>query len=241
MNNRNLPFRIMLSGLVPLLLLTVNSSRGSGQTLLAGWHCEKGVESKLLATISSDFRARTGFSISTGIAFSALQHSGLSRLGLTLSPLVCPFWEFRPQLGFQHEQWNDWQTGENRAYLLLTAQPLSRLELKLGLAYRAPIYSPAHYWRPWYYRREAAELNLLYGLRYSLLDTLRFTVETALGNVNLLEMYNPQQFPLGLTCLWRLSPNWQLVSHWAAGFTGVSAALISLNRFTGEIGIRHEL
>lgn len=230
----------LLSGLFLLLLLTANSSPGS-EILLAGWHCEKGVESKLLATLSSDFCAGNVFFIRTGATFSAIQHPGLSRLGLTLSPRIRSYWEFRPQLGFQHEQWNDWQTGENRAYLLLTAQPFSRLDLKLGLAYRAPIYSPAHSWLPWYYPREAAELNLLYGLRYRLLNTLRLTLETALENVTLLEMSNPQQLPLELACLWRLSPHWRLVGRCAAGFTGLSAMLISLNRLTAEIGVKHDL
>lgn len=234
--------RTVLPAALGLLALAASSLLlASEQELFVGYHHEAGVESKLLGTLLADFSLHPRIDLDAGVAFSAVEHPGLARLGLGMTVRLTDLWHTRTRVGLQHEQWNDWRIGENRALVMFDAEPLRGLELGAGIAWRAPVYSVVRYWLPHWFASDAAELNLLYHAGWRFLRRDRVTATFIVSNLDRLVVRNPQQFPFRLEASTRLAPGWRLDACCGSAVTGLSSMLVSLKEVTVELGIRHEL
>jgi len=212
---------------------------GSSQTFLLGFHEERGVESRLLATLLAELPVHERVGLNAGVCFSSIEHSGLSGLGFGASWSVADFWHLSLDAALQHEQWNDWQTGENRALVLASAVPLENLTAGAGLAWRATVFGADRYRLPFFWQSDVAEFNLLYRLEWRFLRRGRFDAAAFVSNVDLLQVRNPQQFPFGLSGSYRFAPGFTLNARCASAINGLSGLLISANEITAELGVKH--
>ncbi|MEO0082271.1 MAG: hypothetical protein ABIL25_08275 [candidate division WOR-3 bacterium] len=228
-------FALILLLLGPVLSLAYAAE----QQLFIGYRYEAGVESKLLGTLRASFAPHHRIRIEAGTSFSAFDHPGFSRLGLTAGIYATDFWQAQVQIGLQHEQWNDWLVGENRAIFLLDVRPHHRALFGLGIAYRAPVFSTVRYWLPWWFSSDAPEVNFLYRARWDFIELGRFSASAELANVNLMELHNPQQFPVELSGSWRIASDLSFVCRCRTAMTGLSGLLISFPEITAELGVRH--
>lgn len=209
--------------------------------LRLGYHGEAGVESKLVC--AGQARAsRPGLDISAGLAASLLQNAGVSAYGLRIDARVYARIG-GPQLFAsvlaQHEQWNDWHAGENRAGAMLALLPGLDLLFGLGAAYRAPVCDPARYASPFYWHSDQPEWNLIYDVRWRFLQQRSWTIHAFVANVGPLSLHNPQQVPFGLEAEWRLGEPWTVSGRLGTAVNGVSAPLLSLSEVNLSAGLRY--
>jgi hypothetical protein len=204
-------------------------------TLLLGFRHEPGVESKMLIGGLGDWQAHPRISVNAGAALSLIQHAGLSRLGFGIDAWPLDFAGIAARV--QHEQWNDWQAGENRLLVALTGRPVAPLRLAVGLAYRAPVFDTVRYGSPFYWRSEVPERNLLYRVELELLHTGQWQTSAWLANFDRFTVHNPQQFPFGLDAAGRLSPCLSVSARAGTAINGLSGLLLSLSELNLEVGV----
>jgi hypothetical protein len=215
---------------------------GSGVCLVTpaaslGLRHEAGVETKALFAGLADWQPFVPVEVYGGAALSLFQHAGLSRLGLGASFRVGPVAAISVHLAVQHEQWNDWQAGENRVLASLSAEPLAGLRLAAGIAWRVPLFDPAHFGSPFYWQSDAPERNILYRLEWPMLGRGRWQVSGWLSNFDRFTVRNPQQFPFGLDAAVRLSPCLSVSAHAGTAINGLSGLLLSLSELNLEVGV----
>jgi hypothetical protein len=211
--------------------------------LLAAWSAggelglrhEPGVESKMLVTGLADFGLGSRVSLDAGLSFSLFQNSGINvyELGAGVKPLGTERLAIEARV--QHQQWSGWQAGENRAFALVRVEPLRRVRLELGAAYRVPLFDG--YASPFNWHGDAPEWNYVYGLEWMFLARERFSAAVFLANSGRLTLYNPQQFPFGLSGEWRFSPGWLATARLATAINGFSAALVSFSELDLDVGV----
>ncbi len=235
--------KFSLPAIVALVLLAARGcpAGDSHQTLLCGLRHEQGVESKMLLTSLVRHQVAPRVGITGGVSFSLFQHNGISNLGLEADVLVTDFWHVGLTAGVQHDQWTDWRIGENRAFGTLNVEPLPRLGLGIGAAYRAPVFDPDRYQSPFHWQSDVPEWNLLYRLEWRFLHRENADASFRVSNLDRLRLYNPHHIAFQLRGLVRLNRDWNLVLHCGSGVKGLSAMLLSVTEVTIQAGVRHEL
>ncbi len=208
--------------------------------LLLGFRHEPGVETKLLTTGSVDWQPLRQVRVGGAFALSLIQHNGLSRIGLGVDTRLLDFAGLGLEAGVQHEQWNGWQSGENRVFGALRIEPVPGLRLGAGIAYRAPLLDSGSYSSPFNWQSDAPELNLLYRLEWTFLCRARVNAAAYLANFDRLTMHNPQQFPFGLRGTCGLGRGWRLLGHCGTAINGLSGLMLSLSEVTLELGVQRE-
>jgi hypothetical protein len=219
---------------VPALFLLLLPALTLSPDLSIAYQGEAGVEARGLFTAGVLAGINPFVSFDAAVSFSLLPHSGLSgaafRPGLTHPRL--PGWKL--DLGFQHQQWNDWQSAEDRLFFLLRCRPIRQLTLGLGVCRRLPFFTAGQRRQPLF-----PEWNLLYHLAWQLLNSNRLTVNAELSNYDRLEIKNPQQLPGAISTAYRFTPDWKIISRCQVGSNGLSTGLLSLTNLKMEIGVRY--
>jgi hypothetical protein len=227
---------------VLLLLIAAVTRGGVGPELRIGYRGEAGVESKLVCTALGHATAANVL-LSAGVAASLFQHPGVSAYGLTVDTRllgqVIGGRQLRAAAFAQHEQWNDWRTGENRAGATLRFLPNPCVLIGAGAAYRAPVFDPARYASPFWWVSPQPEWNLLYDVRWRFLQQPGWSVNAFVANVGPLTLHNPQQIPFGLEAGWWPRRHWTVTGRAGTAVNGVSALLLSLSELTLELGARY--
>jgi hypothetical protein len=234
------PIRLWLVGAA---LLQAAGSLGICQTtgsLQLGWRHEQGVESRAVVTVAAEVPVHARVRLGGGIAFSMFEHDGLSALGLGVRVGLVPVWDLGFEAELQHEQWNNWQVGENRVLGLVSAQPLGRLELGVGAAWRAPLLDPDRFCSPFDFRSDAPELNLVYRARWRVLAAERGNLAVGISNLAGLRIYTPHHVAVQLAGQFGLSQGWSLTGHAGTALKGLSALVFSVGEFEVAGGVVHE-
>jgi len=180
------------------------------------------------------------FGITGGVALSLVQHNGLSALALGADASLLDFGDIGLAAGVRHEQWNDWQAGENRAFGLVTAGPTRGLELAAGAAYRAPLFAAGRYASPFNWQSPVPEWNLLYRVEWTFLRRKQAEVSAWIANVDRFTVHNPQQVPFGLRGAYNLGREWNLLGRCGTAINGLSGLILSLGEVAVEVGVQRE-
>lgn len=228
------------------LLLAVASLAGGSLVLTGsgrfGYRGETGVASRFIGSGLVRVGNTRAF-VDAGLAASLRQHPGIAGYGLVagvrLDREPAANWQLWTSALVQHEQWNDWQAGENRVGALLLFLPGPRLKVGLGAAWRAPVFDPDRYASPFCWRSPVPEWNLLYDVNWRLLQGVDWHVAGFVANHDVLALHNPQQFPFGIETEWRLSRCWLLSARAASAVNGLSAPLLSLSELDLWAGVTY--
>ena len=230
-----------LDRLAALFVLLAATGRAAiVSSALLGYRHEPGVESKMLAAVQAEVSAARFLKADAGLSFSLFQHNGLGEAGLGLGAAL-----FRPAgltltLGVQHQQWNDWQAGENRVLATLEAGPVYGFDAGLGLVRRVPVFGSG-YGSPLAWSGGAAEWNLLYRLRWRFLQQEGWWLRAGFSTYDRLTAHSPQQFPFEVDGAYRVRDNLEVVAGAGTAVVGYSGGLISLHEVEVTVGVKHAL
>ncbi len=208
-------------------------------SFLLGYRGEPGVESKMLATAKADFEPVRCLKLDAGLSLNLFQNNGVGAAGLGVGAVLYRPVELTLRLAAQHQQWNDWQAGENRALATIEAGPVSRVEAGFGLARRVPFFGGS-YWSPFTWKSDAAEWNYVYRLTWEFLRKETWWLKAGLSSYDLLATHNPQQFPLCLSGSYALKDNLDLVASVGTAIVGYSGGLASFHEVEFNAGVKHE-
>jgi len=225
--------------LAALLVWTVTAS-ATEVTLVSGWHHERGVESKSVTTLGLAHCPFPRLGLEASLSVALFEHAGISGWRLGAAYRFTDAWNATALAELQHDQWNDWRIGENRALALLAASPLRPVSIRAGAAWRAPILDPDRYASPFAWRSEMPEWNLAYGAEWRFLDCPGLAASAAVSNLAPTRFYNPQHVAIRLEGSLRLDPAWRLALRLGTAVKGLSAMLLSVNEFTAEVGMSHD-
>ncbi len=224
-----------------ILAATTAQARAHVQTQLAvRFRHEPGVETRmlLLGHVGLPVGSRTRLRLAG--AGGVLDNSGLAAYGLDADILAVKTCGLRFWAGAAHEQWPDWQTGENRIFGLATVEPRSCLALGIGLVWRAAIFDPVRYASPFYWRSAVPELNLAYLIDWTLVRRPSAELGIRLANHDLLFVHNPQQLPVSLHGRLSASRDWHIRAGCGTAVTGLSGPILSFSETSVELGVSHD-
>lgn len=199
---------------------------------------EPGVETRLVVAITARCSVHPLISVSGQMVAAALDNSGLAScgLGLRLTPLQrIPA---AVELDVAHDQWRDWQAGENRVSGIAVAEPMPGLQLGVGAAWRMPI-SAGRWSSPFCWRSDWPEWNLAYRFRWRFINVPDWKVAAFVANLDGCGMYAPQQLPFGIEMTRRLRPQLSLRSRLALSIKGMSGPLVSFGDIDARVGVTH--
>ncbi|MEO0008899.1 MAG: hypothetical protein ABIK51_00025 [candidate division WOR-3 bacterium] len=208
------------------VMLTLLPAPGLNADLALGYQGETGVEAKCLLNAGLTAELFNLLTLDCTAEFSFIEHPGPAGFALTGGLKLPGFLSPRMDAGFQHQRWTGWNTSENRLFGLVQVEPLSRLEMGLGICRRLP--APG-----------MNEWNIIYRFGWRLLETPKFGLTARLTNLDRLEILNPQQFPISLDGAYRFTPRWQLVGRARLAFNGFSTGLIYPSALRAEIGVKY--
>jgi hypothetical protein len=226
--------RVLLG--VAALALSAGAARFTPSVSL-GWRHEPGVESKMLVSGLAGYEPCRYARLAAGLGLSLFQHNGINAYALGASALPLGNDRLSIDVAVQHQQWSDWQAGENRLLGSVHAAPLSRLNLRLGAAYRAPVFDPGSYASPFHWHSEVSEWNLLYGIDWCFYSREPYSASVLVSNFELLSQHNAQQFPFGLRGQYSSSGGYMVSGRLSSAITGFSAALVTFSEFVFEAGV----
>ncbi len=206
-----------------------------------GWRREPGVQSRSILTWGLEVPVGSRFRFNGGISFSMFEHVGLSAAGLGARVGLVPFWDLGLEAALQHEQWNDWRVGENRALGLVSARPLGRFDLGAGVAWRVPLLDPEDYWLPFGCKSDASELNIVYRAGWRILAAEGGSLTIGLSNLTGLRLYTPHHIAVQLDGRLGLGPGLSLTGHAGTAFKGLSGLIFAAGEFEAAAGVLHEL
>ena len=206
-----------------------------------GLRLEPGVETRLVLAGTAEWSFVERASLFGGIAFGAIDNPGIARYGIGASVRVVDRADIRLRAQANHDEWSDWQVGENRVAAMVSSEPLRGLELGAGAAWRAPIYDPGQYHSPFRWSSEAPEWNLVYRLDWAFLDRERYQAAFWFANIDRLTIHNPQQFPAGLRASYAAWPRWRLTAQLGTSIKGLSALLFAFTEMDLRLGVTGEL
>lgn len=176
--------------------------------------------------------------VDAGISFNLFQNNGLGavKVGTGLE-------FYRPagltlRLAAQHQQWKDWRAGENRLLAALEAGPVHRFDAGAGLVRRVPVFGD-RYWSPFAWSGGAAEWNLLYRLRWKLIQRENWWLRAGFSSYDRFTAHSPQQFPFEADGAYRLRDDLQLVALVSTAIVGYSGGLVSLHEVELCAGARY--
>lgn len=207
----------------------------SGTTDLGLRH-EPGVETRLLLAVTARYPVQPLAAVSGHIALAALDNSGLASFGLGLHLAPLPRTPAAVELNVTHDQWPDWQAGENRFSGVVTAEPVPGLQLGFGAAWRVPL-SDGHWSSPFVWRSDWPEWNLAYRIRWRFLNLPNWRVAAFAANLDGYGMPAAQQLPVGIEVTARLKHRLSLYWRIASSIKGLSGPLISLGDADARIGV----
>jgi hypothetical protein len=202
---------------------------------------EPGVETRLLLAAGAEWDFAPRATLFGGLAVGAIDNPGIARYGLGASVSIIDAAKIRLQAQVNHDEWSSWQAGENRVAGMVAAEPLRRLELSAGLAWRAPIYDAGRYHSPFAWSSDAPEWNWVYQLDWTFLALDRFQTAFWMANLDRLTIHNPQQFPFGLRGSYAAWPRWRLTAHLGSDIKGLSALLFAFTELDLRLGVSGEL
>jgi hypothetical protein len=220
-------------------LLAAAGHAAVSASAMLGYRGEPGVESKMLVTAKADFVPVQCLKIAAGLSFNLFQNNGLDAAGLGLGALL-----YRPaglalRVAAQHQQWNDWQAGENRALATVEAGPVFGIEAGFGLARRVSLFGEG-YPSPFTWKSDAAEWNYVYRLTWKFLQKEKWWLKAGFSSYDLLSTHNPQQFPFCLSGAYDLKDNLCLVADAGTAIVGYSGGLVSFHELTLNAGVKYE-
>jgi hypothetical protein len=224
---------------VLLVLLAATGYATVVPSVILGYRGEPGVESKMVAALQADVEPVPFLKADGGVSLNLFQHNGLGSASLGLSAVM-----FRPaglalRLAAQHQQWNDWQAGENRALVTLEAGPLYGFDAGFGLARRVPVFGD-DYCSPFRWVSDAAEWNYLYRLRWKFINKENWWLRAGLASYDRFTAHNPQQFPLVADGAYRLKDDLELVAQAGTAIVGYSGGLVSFHEIEIGAGVKYE-
>jgi len=223
------------------LLCWTATAAATEATLRSGWHHEHGVESKLVTTARIAHSPLPRLDLDASLSLALVRHAGVAAWRLGAAYRLAGAWNTTAFAGLQHDQWNDWRIGENRALALLVVSPFRPVSLGWGIAWRAPVLDPDQYASPFAWRSDVPEWNLVYRVGWRVVDRPRLTAAAVVSNITPTRFYSPQHVAFRLEGSLRLDPAWRLELHLGTAAKGLSAMLLSVNEFTAEVGISHDL
>jgi hypothetical protein len=209
-------------------------------SVLLGYRGEPGVESKMLVTALADIVPVQYLKVDAGLSFNLFQNNGLGAAGLGLGAVLFSPAGLTLRFAAQHQQWNDWQAGENRALAAIEAGPVFGLEAGFGIARRVPVLRADDYWSPFVWSGSASEWNYVYRLTWKFLQKETWWLKAGFSSYDLFTVHSPQQFPLCLSGSYALKDNLDLVADAGTAIVGYSGGLASFHELTLNAGVRYE-
>jgi len=194
----------------------------------------------MLATAEADIVASQFLKVEAGISLNLFQHNGLGAAALGVGAVAYDPVGLTLRLAAQHQQWNDWQAGENRLLATLTAEPAAGLRLATGLVWRAPVFDAERYGSPFYWCTEVPERNLLYRVEWGFVRREQWQASGWLANFDRFTVHNPQQIPFGLRGAYNLGREWNLLGRCGTAINGLSGLILSLGEVAVEMGVQRE-
>lgn len=222
-----------------LVLLGAAGRAGVVSSAMLGYRGEPGVESKLLAAVEVDASPLRFLRIDAGLSFNLLENSGLGAAAVGIGAEVYEPVGLSIRLAGQHQRWNDWRAGENRAFVTLEAEPVPGLEAGFGLLRRVPVFGD-EYRSPLVWTGDAAEWNLLYRLRWKFVRKADWWLRAGFSSYHRYTAHSPQQFPLEADGGYRLSEEVELVARAGTAIVGYSGGLVSLHEVELTAGARYD-
>jgi len=224
---------------VLLVLLAATACATFVPSVLLGYRGEPGVESKLLAAVQAEVEPLRFLRVDAGFSFNLFQNNGPGAAGLGIAPVIFSPAGIALRLAGQHQQWTDWQAGENRLLVVLEAGPLSGFDAGAGLVRRVPVFGDK-YRSPFVWTGDAAEWNFLYRLRWKLVRRENWWLRAGLSSYDRFTVHNPQQLPLAADGAYRLGCDLELVGLVSTAIVGYSGGLVSLHEVELHAGVRYE-
>jgi hypothetical protein len=203
-----------------------------------GYRGEQGVESKLLASAQADIEPVSYVKLDAGLSFNLFQNNGLGAFALGVGAVAYDPIGLTLRLAVQHQQWNDWQAGENRVLATLEAGPVYGFDAGLGLVRRVPVFGDS-YWSPLVWSGGAAEWNFLYRLRWKFIERENWWLRAGFSSYERYTAHNPQQFPFEADGVYRLKDNVELIARAGTAVVGFSGLLVSLHEVELGAGVRY--
>ena len=199
---------------------------------------EPGVESKMLFAAQARIVPVAFLAVGAGLSLNLFQNNGLGAAALGVGLEVYKPVDLTIRLAVQHQQWNDWRAGENRALFTLEAEPVRRLDGGVGLVRRVPVFGD-RYWSPLVWSGGAAEWNFLYRLRWRFIQRETWWLRAGFSSYDDYTAYSPQQFPLEADGAWRLNQDLALVARAGTAVVGYSGGLVSFHEVELSTGVKY--
>ena len=193
----------------------------------------------MLAAAQADIEPVPFLKVDAGLSFNLFQNNGLGAAELGVGAVLLRQAGLTLRLADQHQQWNDWQAGENRLLVALEAGPLFGFDAGAGLVRRVPVFGD-RYSSPFVWSGGAAEWNYLYRLRWKFIDKAKWWLRAGLSSYDRFTAHNPQQFPLEADGAYRLKDGLELVGLVSTAIVGYSGGLASFHEIEVGAGVRHE-
>ena len=206
---------------------------------MLGYRGETGVESKMLAAAQADIEPVSFLKADAGLSFNLFQNNGLGAAELGVGAVLLRQAGLTLRLADQHQQWNDWQAGENRLLVALEAGPLFGFDAGAGLVRRVPAFGDG-YSSPTVWSGGAAEWNFQYRLRCKFIRRENWWLRAGFSTYDRFTAHNPQQFPFEADGAYRLKDNLEVTALASTAVVGFSGGLASFHEFELDIGVRRE-
>jgi hypothetical protein len=220
------------------MLLATAGQAAAVSSMSLGYRQEPGVESKLLVAARAGIVPVAFLAVDAGLSLNLFQNNGLGAAALGVGVEVYEPVDLSIGLAAQHQQWNDWRAGENRALVTLEAEPVRRLDVGIGLVRRVPVFGD-RYWSPLVWSGGAAEWNLLYRLRWRFIQCKTWWLRAGFSSYDEYTAHNPQQFPLEADGAWRLNQDLELVARVQTAVVGYSGGLVSFHEVELSAGVKY--
>jgi hypothetical protein len=225
-----------------LILLVLFAASGYAMvvpSVILGYRGEPGVESKMLAIAQADIVPVTFLKVDAGLSLNLFQNNGLGAAGLGIGAVLHRPSELTLRLAGQHQQWNDWQAGENRLLIMLEAGPLFGLDAGAGLVRRVPVFGDES-GSPFIWSSGAAEWNYVYRLRWKLVQRDNWWFRMGFSSYDRFAAHTAQQFPFEADGAYRLKDGLELVGLVSSAIVGFSGGLASFHEIELRVGARYE-
>lgn len=222
-----------------LVLLATAGYASVTPSVMLGYRGETGVESKMLAAAQVDVAPVRFLDVDAGLMFNLFQNNGLGAAELGVAAVF-----YRPagltfRIAGQHQQWTDWQAGENRLLVVLEAGPVHRFDAGIGVVQRVPVFGDK-YWSPFVWSGGADERNFLYRLRWKFIQCENWWLRAGFSTYDRFTAHNPQQFPFEADGAYRLKNSFEVTALASTAIVGFSGGLASFHEFELDIGVRRE-
>jgi hypothetical protein len=209
--------------------------------LSLGFRHEQGVETRLVLAGSVVVPAGSRVELQAAAAAGVLDNPGIAAYGVGAGVVLFEPRKLHLAIGLEHEQWNDWQAGENRVLGMLAGCPVRSLELGVGAMRRAPVFDPTRYASPFHWTSAVPEWNLLYFVDWTFLRPAGAELALRIANQGLLQVHNPQQFPFCLRGMVPMGSGWRATALVGSAVNGFSGPMITFSELDAQLGVNRGL